>query len=125
MVVRHPSDGKVSQDSELGAIISGFRISYISWCNLLFFYGGRKEDPFFSDRGRFLPIMLGKDDSYFEKDDSFLSLRNHLPVITAIKGTSPFCLGQWCQFIGELTFVKWKSGWHLHLGELPLGKVSV
>ena len=26
--------------------------------------------------------------------------------------------------MNELTLVKWKSDWHLHLGGLPLGKVS-
>ena len=96
------------QDSELGAIVSGFRISYLSWCNLLFFYGMRKEDPSFPDSGQFLPIMLRKDDSYFGKDDSFFSLRNHLPVITAIKGTSLFCRKRRSQFMSKLMLVKWK-----------------
>ena len=30
------------------------------WCDLLLFYGGRKENPYFLESGRFLPIMLGK-----------------------------------------------------------------
>ena len=117
VVIRRPSDGKVSlQDSELGEILSGFGISYLSLCNFLFFYGGRKEDPSFPDSGQFLPIMLGKDASYFGKDDSFFSLRNHLPVITFIEGTSLFCRRRRSQFMSELMLVKWKSSWHLHLG---------
>ena len=44
---------------------------------------------------------------------------------TAIKGTSLFCRRRRSQFMSKLTFVKWKFGWHLNLGELPLGKVSV
>ena len=59
--------------------------------------------------------MLGKDDSYFGNDDSFFSLRNHLPVITVIEGTSLFCRRRRSQFMSELTLVKWKSDWHLHL----------
>ena len=112
------------QDSELGAIVHGFRISYLFWCNLLLFYGGRKEDPSFLDSGPFLPIMLREDASYFRKGDSFFPLRNHLPDRTDIKRTSLFCRRQQSQFMSELTFVKWKFGWHLHLEELPLGKVS-
>ena len=113
------------QDSELGAIVAGFIISYFFRCNLLFFYGGRKDDPSFLDSGRFLPIMLGKDDSYFGKDDSFFSLHNHLPVITSIKGTYLFCRRRRNQCMSKLTLIKRKSGWHLHLGELLHGKVSV
>ena len=60
------------------------------WCNLLLFYGGRKDDPSFLDSGRFLPIMLGKYASYFGKGDSFFHLRKHLPDITTIKRTSLF-----------------------------------
>ena len=86
-------------NSELGAIVSGFRILYLFWCNFLFFYGGKKEDPSFPDSGRFLPIMLGKDDSYFGKGDSFFHLRNHLPVITAIKRTSLFFRRRRSQFM--------------------------
>ena len=102
----------------------GFRISYHFWCNLLLFYGGRKEDPSFLDSGTFLPIRLREDASYFEKGDSFFLLRNHLTDRTAIKRTSLICRRRRSQFMSELTFVKWKSGWHLHLEELPLGKVS-
>ena len=80
----------VLEDSDLGAMVSGFRISYLSWCDFLFFYGGRKEGSSSPDSGQFLPIMLGKDDFYFRKGDSFFCLRNHLPVITAIKRTSLF-----------------------------------
>ena len=102
----------------------GFRISYLFWCNLLLFYGGRKEDPSFLDNGPFLPIMLREDASYFGKGDSFFPLRNHIPDRTDIKRTSLFCNRRQSQFMSELTFVKWKFGWHLHLEELPLGKVS-
>ena len=99
----------VIEDSDLGAMVSGFRISYLSWCDLLFFYRGRKEGPSSPDSGRFLPIMLGKDDSYFWKGDLFFCLRNHLPVITTIKKTSLFFQRRRSQFMSELTLVKWKS----------------
>ena len=68
--------------------------------------------------------MLGKDDSYFGKGDSFFPLRNHLPDITAIKRTSLFRRRRRCKLMNELTLVKWKSDWQLRLGELPLGKIS-
>ena len=58
--------------------------------------------------------MLGKDDSYFGKGDSFFPLRNHLPDRTAIKRTSLFRLRRWCKLMNELTLCK----------ELPLGKIS-
>ena len=89
MVFRRSSDGKVGiflEDFELGAIV----ISYLFLCNLLLFYGGRKDDSSFLDIGRFLPIMLGEDNFYFGKGDSFFPLRNHLPDITVIKRTSLF-----------------------------------
>ena len=76
------------------------------WCNLLLFYRGRKEDPPFLDSGQFLPIMLGRDDSYFEKDDSFFPLCNHLPDRNAIKRTSPFRRRRRCKLMNELTLVK-------------------
>ena len=91
---------------------------------MLLFYGGREEDPPFLDSGRFLPIVLGKDDSYFGKGDSFFPLCNHLPDITTIKRTSLFCRKRRCKLMNELTLVKWRSGWQLRLGELSLGKIS-
>ena len=112
------------EDSELGAMVSGFRIQYLFWCNLFLFYGGRKEDPSFLDIGRFLPIMLGEDNFYFGKGNSFFPLRNHLPDRTVIKRTSLFCRRRQSQFVSGLMLVKWRSDWHLHLGELSLGKVS-
>ena len=59
--------------------LSRSRISYLVWCDLLLFYGRRKEDQSFLESRRFLPIMLGEDGSYFEKDDFFCLLRNYLP----------------------------------------------
>ena len=68
--------------------------------------------------------MLGNDDSYFWKGDSFFRLRNHLPAITVFKRTPLFCRRRRSQFMNELMLVKRKSDWHLHLGGLPLGKVG-
>ena len=76
------------------------------------------------DSGRFLPIMLEEDDSYFEKGDLFFSLRNYLPDITATKRTLIFCQRRRSQFMSELTLVKWRAGWQLRLGELPIGEIS-
>ena len=112
------------EDPELGAIVSGFRISYLFWCNLLLLYGGRKEDTSFLDIGRFFPIMLGEDDFYFGKGDSFFPLRNHLHDRIAFKRTSLFCRRRRSQFMSELILVKWRSGWQLRLGELRFEKTS-
>ena len=71
--------------------LSQFKISYLFWCDLLLFYGERKEDPSFLESGRFLPIMLGEGGSYFGKDDLFFPLRNCLPDRTAAKRTFLFC----------------------------------
>ena len=68
--------------------------------------------------------MLGKDDSYFGKSDSFFPLRNHLPDRTTIKRTSLFRRRRRCKLMNELTLVKLRSGWQLRLGELPLEKIS-
>ena len=68
--------------------------------------------------------MLGNDDSYFGKGDSLFPLRNDLPDITVIKRTSLFRQRRRCKLMNELTLVKWRSGWQLRLGELPLGKIS-
>ena len=95
MVFRRPSDGKVSlflEDLEFGAIVVSIRnLVPFFWYNLLLFYGGRKEDPYFLDSGQFLPIMLGEDDSYFGKGDLFFPLRIYLPDITATKRNFLFC----------------------------------
>ena len=77
----------------------------------------------FLDSGRFLPIMLGKDDSYFGKGDLFFPLHNYLPDITATKRTFLFCQRRHGQFMGELMLVKWRVYWQLRLGELPIGKI--
>ena len=82
------SDGKVSHFSE----DLEFREGVVSIQNLvpclvclIFFYGGRKEDPSFTDSRRFLPIMIGEGGSYFGKDDLFFLLRNCLPDRTAAR----------------------------------------
>ena len=76
------------------------------------------------DSGRFLPIMLGEDDFYFGKGDLFYPLRNYLLDITVAKRTFLFCQRRRGQLMGELTFVKWRVGRQLCLGELPIGKIS-
>ena len=76
------------------------------------------------DSGRFLPIMLGEDGSYFGKGDLFFPLRNYLPDKTAAKRTFLFCQRRRDQFMGELILLKWRVGWQLRLGELPIGKIS-
>ena len=76
------------------------------------------------DSGRFLPIMLGEDDSYFGKGDLFFPLRNYLPDRTATKRTFLFCRRRQGQFMSKLTLVKWRAGWQLHLGEFLIGKIS-
>ena len=54
------------------------KISYLIWCDLFLFYGGRKKDPSFLESRLILPIMLGEGGSYFGKDDLFFPLRNCL-----------------------------------------------
>ena len=123
VVFRRPSDGKVSiflEDSEFGAIV----ISCLIWCDLLLFYGWRKEDPSFLKSGRFLPIMLGEGGSYFGKDDLFFPLRNCLPDRTAAKRAFLFCQRRRGQFMGGLTLVMQKAGWRLRLVKFPIEKVS-
>ena len=94
MVIRRPSDGKVSlflEDLEFVAIVISIRNLIPFWGDLLIFYGGRKEDPSFLNSGRFLPLMLGEGDSYFGKGDLFFPLRNYFPDRTAAKRTFLFC----------------------------------
>ena len=82
MVFRRPSNGKVSlylEDSELGVIVISIRNLVPFWCDLLLFYGRRKRIRLFWLVDDFIPIMLGKDDSYFEKSDLFFPLSNYLP----------------------------------------------
>ena len=76
---------------ELRVTTYRLKISYLIWCDLLLFYGGRKEDSSFLESRRFLPIMLGEDDSYFGKDDLFFPLRNCLSDRTAAKRAFLFC----------------------------------
>ena len=104
--------------------LSRFRISYLFLCDLLLFYGGRKEDPSFLESGRLLPIMLGEGGYYFGKDDLFFLLRNYLPDITAAKRTFLFCQRRRGQLMGELTLAIWRAGWQLCLAELLTRKVS-
>ena len=94
VVFRRPSDGKVSlflEDLELRVAVSRLKISYLIWCDLLLFYGGKKEDPFFLESRRFLPVMLGEGGSYFGKDDLFFPLRNCLLDRTIAKRVFLFC----------------------------------
>ena len=94
MVFCRPFDGKVNLflgDLELRVVVSRLKISYLIWCDLLLFYGGRKEDPSFLESRRFLPIMLGEGGSYFGEDDLFFPLRNCLPDRTAAKRAFLFC----------------------------------
>ena len=65
--------------------LSRFRISYLFWCDLLLFYGGRKDDPSFLESGRFPPLMVGEDGSYFGKDDLFFFLCNRFPDWAAVR----------------------------------------
>ena len=60
VMFRRPSDGKVSlflEDLELRVAVSRLKILYLVLCDLLLFYGRRKEDPSFLESRRFLPIM--------------------------------------------------------------------
>ena len=104
--------------------LSQFRISYIFWCDLLLFYGGRKDDSSFLESGRFLPIMLGEGGSYFGNDDLFFPLHNCLPDRTATKRTFLLCQRRRGQLMGELTLVMWRAGWQLRFVKLPIEKVS-
>ena len=104
--------------------LSRFRILYIFWCDLLLFYGRRKEDPSFLESGRFLSIILGEGDSYFGKDDLFFPLRNCLLNRIVAKRTFLFCQRRWGQLMDELTLVIWRAGWQLCLIELSIRKVS-
>ena len=82
MVFRRPFDGKVSpflNDLELEAIVIWLGNSYLFYCDLLLFYGGRKRIRLFWLVDDFLAIMLGKEDSYFGKGDLFFPLSNYLP----------------------------------------------
>ena len=93
VVIRRPSDGKISiflEDLEFGEIVVSIKNLVPFWCDFLLFYGGRKEDLSFLDSGRFLPIILGEDGSYFGKGDLFFPLRNYLPDRTAAKRTFLF-----------------------------------
>ena len=79
-------------------------------CNLLLFYGGRKEDPSFTDSGPFLLIILGEGGSYFGRDDLFFPFCNCLPDRNVIKRTFLFSQGRPSLFMDELMFVEWRSG---------------
>ena len=93
VVFRRPSDGKVSlflEDLELRVAVSRLKSRTI-WCDLLLFYGGRKEDPSFLESRQILPIMLWEGGSYFGKDDLFFPLSNCFPDRTAAKRAFLFC----------------------------------
>ena len=79
-------------------------------CNLLLFYGGRKEDPSSLDSGPFLPIILGEGGSYFGMDDLFFPFCNCLPDRNAIKRTFLLSQGRLGLFMDVLMFVEWRSG---------------
>ena len=94
MVFHRPSDDKVNlflEDLELRVTVYRLKISYLIWCDLFFFYGGRKDDPSFLESRKFISIILREDGSYFEKDDLFFPLRNRLPDITIAKRTFLLC----------------------------------
>ena len=65
--------------------LSRFRISYLFWCDLLLFYGGRKEDPSFLESGRFPLLMVGEDGSYFGKGDLLFFLCNRFPGLADVR----------------------------------------
>ena len=94
MVFRRPSDGKVSlflEDFELRVVVSQLKFSYLVLCDLLLFYGRRKEDPTFLESRRFLPIMLGESGFYFGKVDLFLLFYNCIPDRTTAMRAFLFC----------------------------------
>ena len=94
VVIRRPSDDKISiflENLELGATVISLGITYPILCDLLIFYGGRKDDLSFFESRRFLPIMLEEGDSYFGKYDLFFFLRNCLLDRTAVKRAFLFC----------------------------------
>ena len=128
VVIRRPSDSKVSlflEDLEFRATIISIRIFVpFLWCDLLLFYGGRKEDSSLLDSGRFLPIMLGEGGSYFGKGDLFFPSRNYLSHRTAAKRTFLFFQRRRGEFMDELMLVKWRVGWKLRWVELRIGKIS-
>ena len=108
VVFHRPSDGKVSlflEDFKLEQQLSRSRISYLVWCDLLLFYGRRKEDPSFLESRRFLPIMLGKGGSYFGKDDLFCLLRNYLPDKAATRNAFLFSWRRADRLMGNLILI--------------------
>ena len=52
---------------------------------MLFFYGEGKEDPSFLESGRFPPLMVGEDGSYFGKGDLFFFLCNRFRDLAAVR----------------------------------------
>ena len=114
----------LSKSWNLEQRLSRFKILYLFWCDLLLFYGGRKEDPSFLESGRFLPIMLREGGFYFGKDDLFIPLSNCLPDRIVAKRTFLFCQRRWGQLMGELTLVMWRADWQLRLVGLSIGRVS-
>ena len=108
VVFRRPSDGKVSlflEDFELKQQLSQLRISYLIWCDLLPFYGRRKEDPSYLEDRRFLPIMLEESDSYSGKYDLFFLLRNCLPDKAAARNAFLFYQRREDRLMGDLTYI--------------------
>ena len=65
--------------------LSRFRILYLFLCDLLLFYGGRKDDPSFLESGQFPPLMVGEDGSYFGKGNLFFFLCNRFPDWAAVR----------------------------------------
>ena len=81
------------------------KISYLVWCDLLLFYGRRKEDSSFLESKQFLPIMLGEGGSYFGKDDLFCLLRNYLPDMAAAKNAFLFSWRRADRLMGDLILI--------------------
>ena len=85
--------------------LSQLRISYLIWCDLLPFYGRRKEDSSYLEDRQFLPIMLGEGGPYSGKDDLFFLLRNCLPDMAAARNAFLFYRRRGDRLMGDLTYI--------------------
>ena len=108
VVFRCPFDGKVSlilEDFDFRAAIISIKnlVPRLVWLASLLWK--EKEDPFFSESGRFLPIMIGEGDPYFGKDDLFFFLHNCLPDRAIARSAFLFCQRRGGRFMGEPTLV--------------------
>ena len=108
VVSRRPSDGKVSlflEDFKLRAAALSIKNLVPFLCDLLLFYGRRKEDLSFLESSRFLPIMLGEGGYYFGNDDLFFLLRNCLPDRVAVRNALLFYWRRGDRLMGDLTLI--------------------